>query len=84
MLTEEHVTQLSNAMVLLDLLDKVKADGHETEELKGHHLELKEWINGIMKTLDEEEKNQAMDRYIEERSNGEIKSLPNLLAKFRE
>ena len=55
MLTEEHVTQLSNAMVLLDLLDKVKADGHETEELKPSP-----WIEGmdkrIMKTLDEEEK----------------------------
>jgi hypothetical protein len=83
MLSEEHVTQLSGAMVLLDLLDKVKRDGHETEELKGLHAELREWTDGVMRTLNEEEKNQAVDRYTEERSNGEIKTLPNLLAKFQ-
>lgn len=82
MLSEEHETQLSCAMVLNDLLDKVTADGHRTEELRILHAELQQWINGVMNSLNEEERNQAMDRYIEERSHGDIKSLPSLLTKF--
>ena len=82
MLSEEHETQLACAMVLLDLLEKNREEGHETEELKNHHQKLREWIDGVMKTLDEEEHNQAIDRYTRERSSGEYKSLPNLLQKF--
>ena len=82
MLSEEHLTQLSCAMVLLDLLKNNKEEGRENEELKGYRLELIEWINNVMKTLDEEEQNQVVDRYTQERSSGEYKSLPNLMKKF--
>jgi len=75
MLTQEEETQLACSMVLVDLLEKNKADGHETEELKIQHTELKAWVEKILATLSEEEKRQAFNRYMEERYSGDIKSL---------
>lgn len=75
MLTEEEETQLACSMVLIDLLEKNKADGHETEELKVQHSELKAWVEKILATLNEEEKRQAFNRYMKERYSGDIKSL---------
>ena len=75
MLTPEEETQLSCSMVLLDLLDKNKTDGHETEELKVQRTELKAWVEKILATLNTEEKKQAFDRYMKERYSGDIKSL---------
>lgn len=75
MLSPEEETQLACSMVLVDLLEKNKADGHETEELKIQHTELKAWVEKILATLSEEEKRQAFNRYMEERYNGDIKSL---------
>ena len=79
MLTEEEETQLACSMVLVDLLEKNKADGHETEELKIQHSELKAWVNKIVATLSDEEKQQALDRYMKERYSGDIKSLSGKL-----
>ena len=75
MLTPKEETQLACSMVLIDLLDKNKADGHETKELKVQRTELKAWVEKILATLTSEEKRQTFDRYMKERYSGDIKSL---------
>ena len=76
MLSEEHLTQLTTLMVLTDILNKHRKDGLDNEELSQLSGECREYIGNVMKTLDEEEINQAMERYAEERNSGEYKTLP--------
>ena len=76
MLTEDEETQLACAMVLVDVIEAGITKATNTTELGEAIRELKDWIDGIWQTLTEEEKNQALDRYKQERNTGEIQTLP--------
>ncbi len=76
MLTEEEETQLVSAMLLVDVIEAGVTEATKTTELSEATQEIKDWIDGIWETLTEEEKNQALDRYKNDRNSGEIETLP--------
>lgn len=76
MLNEEHEIQLAGSMVLLDLMEKSRKEGVKSEELEEAVNDLKAWVESVWVTLNEDEKNQALDRYKKERNNGELSTLP--------
>ena len=78
MLTEEEVTKLACTMVLLDITDTYLDDSFKTEELVAANKDLRAAVSSIWETLDDDEKNQTLERYKQERNSGEITSLPPL------
>ncbi len=79
MLTEEEETQLANTMLLIDVIEQGIKTAKETTELRASLHELKGFVDSIWKTLTEEEKNQALDRYKKERNSGDLETLPPIL-----
>ena len=76
MLTQEEETKLACSMVLLDLVEKNIKEGHTSEELEQVSKEMKHDIDKIWNTLTDEEKNQALERYKQERNSGDLETLP--------
>ena len=60
-------------MVLLDVLEKNLEKGHETDELKSSKEDLQKWVDDVVKTLNEEEMKQVVERYALERNSGNYK-----------
>ncbi|MGV9004409.1 hypothetical protein [Flavobacterium sp.] len=76
MLTEEHEIQIACTMILLDLAEQSKKEGVKSEDLEEAVADLKAGIESVWVTLNEDEKNQALERYKKERNNGELTTLP--------
>ncbi len=79
MLTPDEETQLACSMVLIDLIKSGITDAQRTAELTDLLNELQERVTNIWGSLTDNEKNQALERYQQERNSGTYDTLPPLL-----